>query len=535
MTTLLKYNLSFLFFCLFQSLLPAQEAIIQIHDTCRSSEAIQLDPIALHRRAVNSVDYPLSIDYPVQASILSELTTIAHQSLQYSRWFNQAYLEHAELANLNQLSQHPCVNNITYPSFQGNQVSAISEVEIVEMSNELNARAKYQTARLGKQEFDLTGIDGTGVRIAVFDAGFPQVDKHPAFNHIRKNGAILSTYHFLKGKADVFNSNAHGRMVLSNIAGIAENGTHLGLAPNAQFLLAITENSIREYYGELQAWVMAAEWAEQNGAHIISSSLGYQVDQSPKSIITLAAERAADLGILVINSAGNNGNGWNTISAPADANGILTIGATNPATDAVTNFSSSGPIVNQQLKPEICAPGINTVANASSYTVAQGTSFSCPLISGFAACVLQHFDLSVPVQDIRQIIMSSAHLYPYYDYAHGFGIPQASYILKQEHELNTKVPFEASINSTTEELSIQIQHTDALYSYSGTRNLFYKVSLENENTILKYGLIQYQLEDKEKNLEKVSVQLDTPNNQKGVYLVELFFEGNYSNQPIQVK
>ena len=63
-------------------------------------------------------------------------------------------------------------------------------------------------------------------------------------------------------------------MVLSCIAGVKDS-VRLGLAPNAEFLLARTERSRREPFSEEENWLAAAEWADRNGADIINSSLGY--------------------------------------------------------------------------------------------------------------------------------------------------------------------------------------------------------------------------------------------------------------------
>lgn len=57
-----------------------------------------------------------------------------------------------------------------------------------------------------------------------------------------------------------------------------------------------------------------------------------------------------------------------------------------------------------------------------------GTSFSSPLVAGFAACIRQMH----PEWTAKQLfdeLQKSGDLHPYFDYAHGFGVPQASYFL----------------------------------------------------------------------------------------------------------
>ena len=102
----------------------------------------------------------------------------------------------------------------------------------------------------------------------------------------------------------------------------------MGLATEAEFLLAKTEVN-PEPYAEEEYWLAAVEWADRNGADIISSSLGYAEHRyftsdmdGKKSLVTRAGNFAARKGMLVVNSAGNSGSHsdkWKIIGAPADA------------------------------------------------------------------------------------------------------------------------------------------------------------------------------------------------------------------------
>ena len=61
-----------------------------------------------------------------------------------------------------------------------------------------------QTQRMGGSHYSDRNIDGKNIRIAIFDAGFPSVDTHPAFEHIRKKNKIMKTWDFLKNKDHVY-------------------------------------------------------------------------------------------------------------------------------------------------------------------------------------------------------------------------------------------------------------------------------------------------------------------------------------------
>lgn len=292
--------------------------------------------------------------------------------------------------------------------------------------------AQFQLRRLGQPLLQQQNLAGKGVIIAVIDAGFRGVDQSPAFKKLFSEKRILNTFDFITKKENVYLGSEHGTMVLSCIAGKTDS-IQTGLAPEAYFLLARTESEWVENIIEEDRWIAALEWADQHGASIINSSLGYTLpryDQSQlngQSRISKVANTVSDKGMLLINAAGNEFNGdWKSIIIPSDADHSLTVGATDPEDDLQTGFSSVGPTADGRLKPNVCAPGWVAVYNAQGLSTAEGTSFSSPLVAGYAACVLQlHHDTLHPLA-LKKIIENCGHLVPYFDYAHGYGVPQAS-------------------------------------------------------------------------------------------------------------
>jgi serine protease AprX len=295
------------------------------------------------------------------------------------------------------------------------------------------ALLKYQTNRLQGNLFSEKNIDGNGILIAVFDAGFPEVNHREEFSHLFKENKIKATYDFVSRKENVYSNYPHGTATLSCIAG-KYGDINIGLATGAEFLLARTERIHGEAFSEEENWLAAAEWADKYGADIISSSLGYSNERyfnnemnGRKSLAARAASMAAAKGILVVNSAGNDGStSWKFISTPADADSVLCVGGTDPYSDMRIEFSSWGPSSDGRLKPEVCAPAEVMAAGKKGMSHGFGTSFACPLVAGFAACVWQMHREWNNVE-LYHKIQESGHLYPYFDYAHGYGIPQASY------------------------------------------------------------------------------------------------------------
>ena len=297
--------------------------------------------------------------------------------------------------------------------------------------------ARRQTAHLDGAALRAAGLAGQGLRIAVFDVGFRGLPEHPAFQELIAGKRIVATHDFLKNRADVYRSGSHGTEVMGCLAGRLPGGPGglpgpaLGLAPAAEYLLARTEQLSRERYAEEEAWLAAVEWADRLGADIINSSLAYteqryfpeQMD-GRRSLIARAANLAARKGLLVVSAAGNDGDDdWVRIGTPADADSVLAIGGLDPETGLHVDFSSYGPTADRRPKPNLTAFGIVLTTTPTGYERLEGTSFAAPLVAGFAACVWQQHRQLTAMQLFRAL-EKSAELYPYFDYAHGFGRPR---------------------------------------------------------------------------------------------------------------
>jgi serine protease AprX len=376
-------------------------------------------------------------DFPVNLSYIDSVRFLVDSVGYSTRWFN-AVSVWASPDQLIQVSKLPFVKNIepSHVMFYPAQALAEDDSDIVELSARRPVNIEDHIDHLEGSLFTERGFDGKDLRIAVFDAGFPGVDRHPAFAHLIRENRIVATWDFHRNREDVYRYMAHGTMVLSLLAGIRD-GIPMGLATGASFLLARTE-IWREPYAEEQYWLAAMEWADQHGADIINSSLGYifhryfpeQMD-GQTSLVARAANMAARKGILVVNAAGNEGDkdSWRIIVTPADADSVLTVGAVELPSRLRASFSSTGPTADKRLKPNLVALGYVKAAGRRGYSNKQGTSFSSPLVTGFAACLWQMYPEWTNMQ-VFEAMEKSGSLYPYFDYDHGYGIPQASHFFQ---------------------------------------------------------------------------------------------------------
>ena len=411
-------------------------------------------------------------NYPLNDLYVNTVGSYSIEVFGESRWLNAVGIEATD-DNAARIAQLPFVAKVQEIVSNGTLASLRAERSNPESSNvdcfvvpprndddEPVDILTDQVKRFGGQYFIDKGINGKGLRICVMDGGFPKVNTHPAFKHLRDNNQIIKTYNFPNRREDVYGWNTHGTMVLSCIAGINDKGQMLGLATGAEFLLARTEIEPEPFKEEVW-WAQGAEWADKNGADIINSSLGYGKDRhwtkdmDGRSYVAKAANKAVEKGILVCNSAGNEGDDsrWMTIITPADAENVICVGGIDDDLERYNHisFSSYGPSADKRLKPNVVAFGHAMVADPSNdkFTDAYGTSFASPLTAGFCACAWQTMRNKTALE-MKTEIEKSCDLYPYYDYAFGYGVPQAAYFTGE------KKPAERSYSLVQEKDGVKI-------------------------------------------------------------------------------
>lgn len=457
------------------------------------------DAKAIERRITTGIPLYDSTDMPVNESYLVQVRHLADSLGNPSRWLNATGVWATD-KEISEIAALPFVRYVRPMMYLSHPAEDVRPVVFSAQKQDLY----WQIHAFQGEKFKQKGATGKSIRIAVLDVGFKNVDRHPAFRRLREQNRIIATRDFINKGTTVYNYGSHGTAVLSCIAGIYHDTAAMGMAPDAEFLLARTEREHVEVRSEEDAWVAGAEWADQQGAEIISSSLGYTYqryfysDMKGVSEVSRGAQMAARKGILVVTAAGNEGTDrWKYIGAPADADSVLSIGGLNPETGYHMNFGSYGPTADKRLKPEVIAPAQACVAMPKNYGVEFGTSFSTPLISGFAACVWQ-MNRSKTNMEIYKMIEQSANMYPYYDYAHGYGTPQAGYFTDAER-IQPLPSFSidsssANVKDTSNELSpgkrIRILIDDRYFDKNATRKIN-----SDESDLLRRPLLFYHIAD----------------------------------------
>lgn len=282
------------------------------------------------------------------------------------------------------------------------------------------------------------GLTGKGVKVGVIDGGFLRADKSSSLAHLFENDQIAAYKDYLDPKAEDYSGkrafdDVHGTEVLQLIAGYnKERDIQYGLATGATYYLARTDHGGYEKRTEEKLAIKAMEWMAKEGVKVINLSLGYNFGYTNKrenysksqmdgksTILTKAVEKlSAKYGILVIVAAGNDGNNsWKILGSPGDAKSVLTVGATNLKIWDNMNYTSKGPEWLDYVKPEL-----------SCYATT-GTSFSTPVITGLAACLLEQ-NPELSGEELKQLLINSAQLSRPNNLT-GFGVPDAQLALNK--------------------------------------------------------------------------------------------------------
>ena len=320
---------------------------------------------------------------------------------------------------------------------------------------------------------------GAGVRIAFFDSGF-RLD-HRCLRHLHRRGAVKAVYDFIDDDTSVadpdsvndnqghpyWGNDRHGTEVLCTVTAL-DTPWYCGVAWGADILLARTEDTFydqetgleHELHTEEDSWAAAVVWADSLGTDIISSSLGYRYDfqdtvvitrndgtidtvvdyrksdlDGRTTIISRAAGYAVERGILVVNAAGNEqSDGDTSLSAPADVDGVIAVGAVN-SNGVLAYFSSLGPTADGRMKPDLVAPGtsiylpdVTDPVSIDYNSTNSGTSFAAPLVAGVCALIRQAYPV-INASALRDKLFDYCRLLPAQtapDNAYGYGIPDAA-------------------------------------------------------------------------------------------------------------
>jgi len=279
----------------------------------------------------------------------------------------------------------------------------IQPVEESDVAQPLDAGPTWGIHAVGAAESSFTG---KGIKVAVLDTGIDA--SHPAF------AALTVTEEDFTGEGDG-DTNGHGTHCAGTIAGRDVDGIRFGVAQGIDELLV--GKVLGRHGGSTAAIMSAMVWALENGANVLSMSLGVDfpglVDRltaqglkvqpatsraleayrdnlklfgSVASLI--AASNAFGRAAVVVAATGNESERDASppytigVAPPAASDGFIRVGALGEdgaGGFGIASFSNTG--------ATLAAPGVGVVSakTGGGLTSKSGTSMATPHVAGVAA------------------------------------------------------------------------------------------------------------------------------------------------------
>ena len=407
------------------------------------SETVTVSQKAIERRNKNDVlSNHLWYDLQVSPIYQNEIASLGLTTKNESRWLN-AISVICSKPDLDRLSALPFVDKIA-PVLGYKKPPIQLHGDISPDSRDFDyGNAQAQIEQINVHELHNQGYTGEGIRILLLDTGFDL--SHSALDGIN----VIAQWDVINDDSETANETEeednnnqdyHGTAVLSTIAANAP-GELIGVAFDAEFLLAKTEDTSQEVQQEEDDYVSGLEWGEANGADVVSTSLGYldwyeysDLDGNT-AVTTNGIDIAVGLGMVCVTAAGNEGNDdWYYIIAPADADSVISVGAVEESGE-IASFSSHGPTADGRIKPEVCARGRQTWCispnTTTNYSQMSGTSLSCPLVGG-AAALIRQAKPDWTAMEVREAIIMTASMADSANNTYGYGIMNAAAAVEYE-------------------------------------------------------------------------------------------------------
>ena len=282
--------------------------------------------------------------------------------------------------------------------------------------------ASHVTHIQAEKVWDL-GYTGKGVTVAVLDSGC-NLDHVDIKDHLW-TGNANGGYNFVNPGQRPMDNKGHGSHCAGIVCGDGTSGVSTGIAPDATLMvLKVNDTGGTEF----DVMVDAIEYAVENGADIISISIGWWAPEaSRKETFRSLFENALQANVVVAAAAGNNRESLatypapNNINSPADCpppylhedqtltggvSAVISVGGVDEENNII-GVSSQGPVTWQNttygdyaynpgmglIRPDIVAQGasVKSLAHNSNtdHAIKGGTSMAAPAVAGVMALMLE--------------------------------------------------------------------------------------------------------------------------------------------------
>ncbi len=252
---------------------------------------------------------------------------------------------------------------------------------------------------------------GHGVTIAVIDLGFD-------INNRDLKDNISLRHDCSTGEDEIYAGEDHGTACAGIASAIRNNCFGIsGVAPDSKLILVRIANETvtlnKEVLTPQKQLAKAIDWAVENGADIISCSLGFNKSDDIKvSVENALKDGRKGKGCIFVKSAGNNGLTGGAITFPGTMDGVMAIGALDTTLRRLKESSYGSALFAMAPGEKICSlteKRDEYMQKLPVYKKYSGTSMACPAIAGIAALVLEVYPEATAAK-VREIIAKSCHL-----------------------------------------------------------------------------------------------------------------------------
>lgn len=261
---------------------------------------------------------------------------------------------------------------------------------------------------------------GKGIKVAVLDTGYTKHEYGPE---------PIAAKSFISGQS-VVDGNGHGSHCIGSVmCRRDDSGNSIGVAPDAELIVGKVLSN--QGSGGSAGIAAGIKWAADQGAHVISMSLGGGGSYAPTNA---NIDYAWSKGCIVTAAAGNSGyNGSNTIGWPAKYENCICTGS-YAENGQISNFSSGGREIDW------ACPGSNVISftnSGSGFRSSSGTSMATPLGAGFLAdfqevWLRQGRPAFRSAQELRNYFKMVLKDFgpPGFDVRSGWGIPSENWLVE---------------------------------------------------------------------------------------------------------
>ncbi|WP_050804642.1 S8 family peptidase [Sporosarcina newyorkensis] len=236
-------------------------------------------------------------------------------------------------------------------------------------------------------------------------------------------------FNFIDQTQNIQDVNGHGTSVAGIIAANSNNRKGIAGVTGSYGVSILPLKTVHDDGKSTVADnLKAIDYAIQKGADVINISQG---GTSPSTIEQDAIRRAVRAGIPIVASAGNDALKGNPTMYPAAYDEVISVGSVNQR-NRRSDFSN----YNNQV--DIVAPGeqIYTTGISNHYVIANGTSFSAPIVAGTVA-MMKAIVPELSVKEITNVLTKTAKdLGPAgKDAEYGFGLLNSKQIKAELEQL----------------------------------------------------------------------------------------------------